>query len=476
MVLRRLFVAEIVLVLVARASDAASAAHIMAACLFATATLAVLLTRPEPYAARLSGFAFVIALVIALWAFGQSLAFEGNPFANAIWNSLGSGGGATAGSISIEPADTLQALLKILMPFAAFISACLLFDDDRRALRLLEVLAAIGLVMALVGLVQLLFFPDQLFFTAKTSSLDAMTGPFVNRNTAATYFAVIGIILSGIIFDRVQERGLAHYWGLLIGRQSRRSGKPYDLAIVAILTAALIFVWIALMLTKSRAGIASGVLGAAVFFVIIGYYGGYSRKKRRRGFEKNEKSVLKGRLLRVGFGLAGLLIGILFFAGRVSYRVNLQGDEDQRFCMYPDILRAISDHWLTGTGFGTFQDAFSPYRSAECGMNGIWHMAHSFYLEGAMTMGVLFVPLLLAVVGYLFAIYGAGLRNRRKYRWVSAVGISALITTLAHSTVDFSIQIPGYAVSFAAVVAATAILAKRDMREAPRNRQKVQTR
>ncbi len=91
-------------------------------------------------------------------------------------------------------------------------------------------------------------------------------------------------------------------------------------------------------------------------------------------------------------------------------------------------------------------------------------------------MGVLFVPLLLAVVGYLFAIYGAGLRNRRKYRWVSAVGIGALVTTLAHSTVDFSIQIPGYAVSFAAVVAATAILAKRDMREAPRNRQKVQTR
>jgi hypothetical protein len=47
-----------------------------------------------------------------------------------------------------------------------------------------------------------------------------------------------------------------------------------------------------------------------------------------------------------------------------------------------------------------------------------------------------------------------GIRTRQRFRFMPIMGLSALILVSLHSLVDFSLQIPGVGVYFAAVLAA----------------------
>jgi hypothetical protein len=60
------------------------------------------------------------------------------------------------------------------------------------------------------------------------------------------------------------------------------------------------------------------------------------------------------------------------------------------------------------------------------------------------------------VFGYaiLLGVCLRGLRARHKYRFIPVMGLAALVLASLHSIVDFSLQIPGFNVYFAAVMAA----------------------
>ncbi len=60
--------------------------------------------------------------------------------------------------------------------------------------------------------------------------------------------------------------------------------------------------------------------------------------------------------------------------------------------------------------------------------------------------------MLIAVLFLLFAVL-RGIRLRKSMRWLPMAGLGVLLTVILHSIVDFSIQIPGFAVWFAAVMA-----------------------
>ena len=48
-----------------------------------------------------------------------------------------------------------------------------------------------------------------------------------------------------------------------------------------------------------------------------------------------------------------------------------------------------------------------------------------------------------------------GVKVRHRFRFVPIIGLAALILASLHSLVDFSLQIPGVGVYFAAIMAAT---------------------
>jgi O-antigen ligase len=152
-----------------------------------------------------------------------------------------------------------------------------------------------------------------------------------------------------------------------------------------------------------------------------------------------------------------IVVGLFaLFAGRSVYRMEEQGSDDARWCAFSSTIAAIKDNWIFGTGLGAFQDVFPVYRDSDCaGIFGVWERAHNFFLEGWLGLGL---PFLLALaIGYLVLIvtFIHGVKVRHRFRFVPIIGLAALILASLHSLVDFSLQIPGVGVYFAAIMAAT---------------------
>ena len=135
--------------------------------------------------------------------------------------------------------------------------------------------------------------------------------------------------------------------------------------------------------------------------------------------------------------------------------MNLIGNGLWSLLGNPAQWEAIRDNWKLGTGFGTFRDVFPMYRHAECaGIFGYWDRAHDVYLEGFLGFGILFPIVLVIGVTALVWTLVRGVRLRRSLRHIPIAGLSGLVLTLLHSAVDFSLQIPGFNVYFAAAMAA----------------------
>lgn len=123
-------------------------------------------------------------------------------------------------------------------------------------------------------------------------------------------------------------------------------------------------------------------------------------------------------------------------------------------CAYRATIAAIRDTGWLGSGFGTFQDVFPAYRTADCGLYGHWDMAHNVFLEGWLVAGLAF-PICAGLAYYeLVRAFGTGIRRRRRYRFAAMSGLGILVLLTLHSLVDFSLQVPGFSLLAAAALGA----------------------
>jgi O-antigen ligase len=120
--------------------------------------------------------------------------------------------------------------------------------------------------------------------------------------------------------------------------------------------------------------------------------------------------------------------------------------------------RAIEDNWAIGTGFGTFPKAYQMYEREEMIFRSYVNHAHNDYLEIVMEGGVAAALLLstyIALVMWKFA----NLTRLRPLQKAAALGIVFL---LAHSLVDYPLRTMALAVVFAVL---NAILFHRGFQE-----------
>lgn len=450
--LRLLFCCATVFILLPEGSVRALPLYLIAIPIFTLAALVALVVAP----AERHGWVFRVgagaASLIAFWSLFQSFGFQGNVLANPVWRATAEVLGPGPGSISVVPADTIAAIVPVLLPFAIFLTAVLLFSSDRAATMLLRFLAVSGGLVAIYGIVQLELFPQYLMFRKKEYYLQDLTAVLVNRNSIATYLGATLLLNAGLLYDSLLPLAPRNGWGgaaVYARRHFRVTG--YSLLHGAL----FVIVLVALLLTKSRAGTAStflALLGLVVFFVFDGY-ARIEQRSRRLG-PRGPKMAVLGTALAASVSLAFVFV---FLGGRVLLRADAQGLEDGRFCAYPTIIRLLQDNWLLGTGLGSFREVFPRYQNPACG-DALWDRAHSLYLEGWIDLGAIFVFLLLVVVLGLSLAFLTGLRKRKSMRWASATGWAVLMLFMLHSTVDFSIQIPGVAVFFAAIMAAASII------------------
>jgi O-antigen ligase len=121
---------------------------------------------------------------------------------------------------------------------------------------------------------------------------------------------------------------------------------------------------------------------------------------------------------------------------------------------YRSTLVMIGDHPWLGTGLGTFAWAFPTYRSNVWKSWGIWDRAHSTPLEIASEMGLPIAGTVIAGWVGVFAVLSFGLWTRNRDRIVVVAALTIASLGILHSLIDFSLQIPGFAIVVFSLVGA----------------------
>ena len=409
---------------------------LLALCLLASA----IVPTANQAVARLYGAALLVAIIVVLCAVVQTTPWGHAALVNPIWHQTGRFIGDPQGVISASRYQPLHSVGYVLLAIAAFICALVHVRGEARYMAFLHVMLITGSAITLLCLVQYLRAPNLLLWAEKKHYAGSFTGTFINPNTAATYFGVMLLLSIAVGLRQLDDVQLS---GLLLPRSRWRLHERRRLRAFLVYAAAAFIFSLALLLTKSRAGIASSLFGVALFTAIAVFL-----QLRRRA------SALMAAALTILYLLGGTALFIVY-GGLVVRRLEIEGFTDEaRFCVYESTWRAIQANFWHGTGLGTFQDVLPGYRLPACKLYGYWDAAHNSLLEGWLGLGAAF--LLSATLAYykLLQTFMHGLRERRRLRFVPLSCLCVLVVVTLHSLVDFSLQIPGASVMVAATLGA----------------------
>jgi len=410
-----------------------------------------------PEIARCWRWIFLITLIATAYALLQSLQLPGKILAHGAWDTanelLGTDGRDIGGSISVDPAATRRAMLGMVMPALVLMAVLGLYRRDDDALRLMRILFAIGAVIAVFGILEHLVAPDRLLLMERRYRMRGVTGVFVNVNTAATFFGVAALMGLGLClerFRRIAPGGLLRFFAA-----PRMQWSDPCMQFLSYLTGLLAII-LALVLTQSRGGVAAAFTMILIFMFWASF---------RYGLRN---ATMARRLAAGGLFAAATFTVLAQMASRTALRIEEGGFEDARFCLSESAMRAIADHWVLGSGLGTFETIFPLYRDPACAFGRHIDMAHNSWIEGMLGLGIVFPLLVIAIVAVFgHALWGA--RRRRRYRFSGVVGAGILGLISLHAIVDFSLQIPGVAAYAAACIGAAIVLANGRGKKTRRN-------
>ncbi len=386
----------------------------------------------------LFGLAGIVILAYAFVLHEQLAARPWIASPNELWReAAGALGIPIAPSVSIARNQPFLSLGAPLANMLALICSFIVCIDRDRARQLFVVVAWSGAAYAIYGIVTYLVDPTHILWREKIAYRDVLTSTFINRNTAAVYFGSCAILWL-LVLSQHLRRELPPgpiYWRS-VPRQFL-SGVPRP---IVLSFAMLLLCLAAMLMTNSRAGIVLSLMALVIAFAAF-----FHRDLPRRG----------GIAATV---MIGGLIAILFLqvlGGNVSGRFEMQGLSDEgRLEVYRSTLRMIAQHPWFGSGLGTFAWSFPVYRSANISMWGVWDRAHSTPLELASDLGLPLAGLI--TVAWLIAL-GAlvrGALTRRRDLILPVGALTVAVLSLMHSSIDFSLQIPGYAIIVFSLVGA----------------------
>jgi O-antigen ligase len=388
-----------------------------------------------PHLALLGGILFLIlAFAFVLHEQLSEMPWLAKP--HPIWakasEALGVELKGTASVVRDEPLYALGAPLSFILALAC---GLILGVEREWAHLLMRVIGWSGFAYAIYGIFSLLFEPNMLLWREKTAYVSSLTGTFINRNSAAAYFGSCAVIWLILLLQRVRE----HLPRSPIEWRKVPEHLIGDVPSDVLLRFGVFFVClVAMFMTNSRAGVTISLAGMIVAFVL------FFRRDLPRG---------RGLIIPIVAATVVSLILLEVLGGNIGQRFDAHGAVDNsRLAAWRSTLQIIADHPWFGTGLGTFPYVFPLYRSSEVSMFGIWDAAHDTPLEFAAELGL---PLTVLVgLAWLIA-FGVLLRAVFHFRRRVLVPLAALVVAfiaMSHSIVDFSLQIPGYAIVVFALI------------------------
>lgn len=387
----------------------------------------------------------ILAIIVAVSAYIVFQAWMGPVwyFTNPAWQDAIDLGVVDEGAISLAPAESLAAIPSLIVPFVVAALAIALHQDDQAARQLWKRLAYLGGVLAVIALIRHDVFPQAHLFGTRPRSDPSLSGNFFNRNVAAAFFALACFASLGVIAMAASQISVASIKRRFASFDYLSDSRYRQLAVGVFLFVAS---FTALMLTQSRGGVSFSLLAMLASASVVYMVWPHRAKK--------------GPPRWLVAGLIGLVCGLVFIAlgGRTLVRIDDSGFDQARACVAAATVTAIADYPLFGTGFATFQEVFPVYRTAECGIRGIWFEAHNSWLEGYLGLGLAFAVLVAVCIWRIASICVRGIRQRRRMRAIPVFAIAATTYVGLHSLVDFTIQIPGIAIYFSALISSALVI------------------
>lgn len=339
------------------------------------------------------------------------------------------------GSVSIIKEQPLFSLGPALCNLLILLCSYVICADRHRARQLLLVVAWSGAAYAIYGITSFLIAPQHLLWLAKRAYTDSLTSTFVNRNTAAIYFGMCSIVWLLLLFEsakRVETLRLS--WRI---SSIAELHVPKNILTIAGMT---LLCLTAMFMTNSRAGSIFSLLGCLI--ASIGFY-----------FRDLNSAKRILACAAIAFGAVALVF--LIMGGNVNGRFDFQSLRSEgRFATYQSVLQMIRDRPWLGTGLGTFATAFTAYRPGDVSIMGLWDKAHSTPLELAAEVGVPLTAIIVSVWVIGLGLLTRGVLKRRRDQIYSVAALAVASAALAHSMIDFSLQIPGYSLIVFALVGA----------------------
>jgi O-antigen ligase len=332
--------------------------------------------------------------------------------------------------ISIDPQETWTALMR-LVSYAIVFALSLQFNrDSDKAVITFKALAYAGFAYALYGVINDLGKFDTILWFDKWVGQGLVTSTFVNRNSYATYAGLTLLASMPMLFEIFHtslKYGLASNYGrqYFYSNVFLRGWFPLLLAITIIS---------ALIMSESRGGFLSTTLGFVCLLIILLI---------------SNKINKKSGLLTLVVLIAALSWVVLekSFDILIDRFDALDIESEGRALVYDIVSKASFENRWLGLGYGTFDNSFRLYRDET--INGFYDKAHNTYLENIFELGWVQASALFLSIIWLSVICLRGVWVRRRNWLYPALGFGASVLVGAHAFVDFSLQIPAVAYTYA---------------------------
>ncbi len=338
-------------------------------------------------------------------------------------------------SVSLDRDASLAMGLRISTVAALVVLIFLLVNSRRRLLAFALLLVVCGFLESIIGLG--IYWSGVSDMTVPVDSRDTIgpVGTYISRNHFAGFLEMALAMNTGLILILYKTDSSGTGWQAWI-----RDVSGQILSVRGLLFTLQVVMFVALILSGSRGGVLALLIAGAIVSVVLGV---------RQG------SVVFRSWLPIALS-AGAAV-LWFGGGAFLNRITALGLTSNRLDLAEVNLGIITDYPLTGSGAGTFRWVFPLYKDARFG--GLFYEhAHNDYLEIASEQGVIGLVIFLGLVGLLMYRTYRGYCERHD-RLARSVCMGALIggfSLLAHSMIDFNLQIPANLYWFFAILAAGA--------------------
>lgn len=324
------------------------------------------------------------------------------------------GAGEPSRPLSLTPSKTIDALVWLLVPIAAFLGVAALGSAARRWLvGVFLALSTVGLALAIF---QMQAGPTESLLPYEHVNKGLATGFFANRNHQAASLAVAIVLVGGINAGAMRLRA-----------RSGVSGAAYvQIGLIGLFFAGA-------LATVSRAGLILSGLAVALSMVLL-------FSLRRDGQRLGARTWWLLAMAAV--------VGAAAFLGLepVLDRFDRQGPEG-RYEYWPSIAGGAVEAFPWGTGLGSFDPVMRSIEPLHLLAPNHMNEAHNDYLQLLLEAGAAFPVLLLAVLAWIAidvrSRFAAAPINEQRLALAALTGLGLLAL---HSVADYPMRTPALAI------------------------------